>query len=61
MLICIYLFLFSNQSDANLDQRIQFLSELHRVFVSLGQEERGLSESKRIPAFQPYDFLEALR
>ncbi|XP_047490736.1 ubiquitin carboxyl-terminal hydrolase 1-like isoform X1 [Penaeus chinensis] len=50
-----------NQSDANLDQRIQFLSELHRVFVSLGQEERGLSESKRIPAFQPYDFLEALR
>ncbi|XP_071525614.1 uncharacterized protein [Panulirus ornatus] len=50
-----------DQSDANLEQRIQFLSELHRVFVSLGQEERSGVENKRIPAFQPYDFLEALR
>ncbi|KAK4294588.1 hypothetical protein Pmani_032793 [Petrolisthes manimaculis] len=49
-----------DQSDTSLDRRIQFLSELHRVFVSLCLEERGGSE-KRIPAFQPYDFLDALR
>ncbi|XP_066979618.1 ubiquitin carboxyl-terminal hydrolase 46-like isoform X3 [Macrobrachium rosenbergii] len=50
-----------NQSDGTLDQRIQFLSELHSVFVSLGKEERNVSDNKRIPAFHPYDFLEALR
>ncbi|KAK7070983.1 hypothetical protein SK128_007857 [Halocaridina rubra] len=50
-----------NQKDVVLDQRIQFLSELHGVFVSLGREERGASDNKRIPAFHPYDFLEALR
>ncbi|KAG7173161.1 Ubiquitin carboxyl-terminal hydrolase 12A-like [Homarus americanus] len=54
-------FLPGDQSDGNLEQRIQFLSELHRVFVSLGQEERSSADNKRIPAFQPYEFLEALR
>ncbi|XP_069950640.1 uncharacterized protein [Cherax quadricarinatus] len=50
-----------DQNDGNLEQRVQFLSELHRVFVSLGQEERNGADNKRIPAFQPYEFLEALR
>ena len=57
---CFICVCFSVQKDSNLEQRIQFLSELHQVFVRLGQEERSASE-KRIPAFEPYDFLEALR
>lgn len=42
-------------------QRVQFLSELHAVFVQLGREERSATEARRLPALQPYLFLQALR
>lgn len=43
-----------------LEQRIQFLSELHQVFVRLCQEEKAAPEKKMSP-IEPYDFIEALR
>jgi len=51
----------NEKEDSTLGQRIQFLSELHRLFVNLGQEERAGVENRKVPPFQPYDFLEALR
>ncbi|XP_076051179.1 ubiquitin carboxyl-terminal hydrolase 12A-like [Oratosquilla oratoria] len=47
-------------NDSALGRRVQFLAELHHVFVSLGRDERDPGE-KGSPAFQPLSFLEALR
>uniref|UniRef100_A0A6A7FXT9 Ubiquitin carboxyl-terminal hydrolase 1-like n=3 Tax=Hirondellea gigas TaxID=1518452 RepID=A0A6A7FXT9_9CRUS len=47
--------------DESLQQRIQFLSELHAVFVQLSKEEKSITEARRIPALQPFLFLQALR
>lgn len=49
------------EGDESVQQRMQFLSELHSVFVELGREERGASEARRLPPLQPYPFLQALR
>ncbi|KAF2367859.1 Peptidase C19 ubiquitin carboxyl-terminal hydrolase [Trinorchestia longiramus] len=49
------------EGDESVQHRVQFLSELHSVFVQLAREERNVTEGKRLPALQPYSFLQALR
>lgn len=51
----------NEEQDSSLGQRIQFLSELHGLFVNLGKEERAGTDNRKVPPYQPYDFLEALR
>ncbi|XP_018018591.1 ubiquitin carboxyl-terminal hydrolase 1-like [Hyalella azteca] len=49
------------EGDESVQHRVQFLSELHSVFAQLAKEESNVTEGKRLPALQPYPFLQALR
>ena len=51
----------SPTNDSELSSRQNFLEDLHELFKHLRTEEESNSESKRIPALHPLQFLESVR